>query len=774
MRHVARAILILVSIISTASGAGSATAVAVPGAARDARRGPTSPLPDPAERAAFQKQELERYAKWAGVAKAQATPRSRLQDRYDAKYYRLSLDLRDIEGESITGDLLSRVLVTEGPLDTLLFDLRDSMPVDSVLIDGVGTPYAQQDVDLTILPAAPLATGRTVEVRIYYHGHPAAAGFGAFGWWSHNGTPIIWSLSEPEGAREWWPCKDRPDDKADSTDVYLRGPDWMVSTSNGRLVEETTNEDGSHTFHWRHRYPITTYLLCVTATNYQRIVDRYFPPTGDSMLIEHFVYPERYDAAVEDFSITPEAIGAFAERFGPYPFLNEKYGHTLFPWGGGMEHQTNTSYGAALVTGYHSYDWVAVHELSHQWWGDMTSPADWRDVWLNEGFASWAEAVWYEHLSGTEAYRDYMTNVQVVFDPSGPIYDPADLFDSNTVYNKGAWAVHMLRGVLGDQVFYDAFHEYRARTAYRSTTTAEFQSILEEVSGRDLDWFFQSWIYGINRPHYSVSFLPIGPPGVPSVAIHLEQTQDGWGFFTMPVDLRIDLSGGGSVTKRLWNDPEHLDVEYDLPGVAANVVVDPDRWILKELAQTSYTMNITTTDLPEGNAGATYQTVVIGRGGEPPYTWSPVDPLPPGLSLDPVTGVLSGTAPDSGLYVFTLHLRDRAGREDSQLYRWTVVPQPLDTGGVDVPAALSLNAGPIPARVRMGFTIASPAGQPVALTIFDPSGRRIRDLWNGAAPARAVSWDGRDGQGREVGSGIYLARLSSASGSLTRRIVWIR
>ncbi|MBM3288507.1 MAG: M1 family metallopeptidase, partial [Candidatus Eisenbacteria bacterium] len=503
---------------------------------------------------------------------------------------------------------------------------------------------------------------------------PRESGGTAFGWASHNGIPLIWSLSEPEGARDWWPCKDRPVDKADSIDVLLRGPEGFVLTSNGLLVEEIPHEDGSRTYHWKHTYPISTYLVSVTGTVYERIEDRYVSAEGDTMLIEHFVYPDKLAQAQEDLSITAPAIAVFADRYGPYPFIREKYGHALFPWRGAMEHQTNTSYGGMLITGGHNYDWILVHELAHQWWGDMTSPADWRDIWLNEGFASHAEALWFEHLGGPSAYRDYMVGDQAVWDPSGPLYDPRYLFDSNTIYNKGAWAVHMLRGVLGDSLFYDVLAAYRAATEYRSTTTEEFQSIAEQVGGRSLDWFFDSWIYGVDRPRYEVSYLPLGDPTTPSVAIHIAQKQQTAGFFTMPLDLEIALDGGGAVRKRIWNDPDHIDFEFELDGPAIGVTVDPDRWVLCHRETAPYGLNITTTDLLDGVAGQLYAATLVGRGGSPPYAWE-VDrasPLPDSLALDQETGVLSGSAPDSGVYAFTIKLWDRLGKMDRQSYRWAV------------------------------------------------------------------------------------------------------
>ncbi|MBD3160620.1 MAG: hypothetical protein GF346_00670 [Candidatus Eisenbacteria bacterium] len=737
-----------------------------------------SPWPDPVEREAFQRAEMERFAHLAKAFAQEDPARRAEQDRYDALSYRLELDLRSYGAGWLFGVVEAEIRVVDESLDAILFDLSAAMPVDSAFVDGAPAEFTHAGGDLTITPPDPLAQGSRASVRVHYQGDPSGGASGAFGWDEHDGTPLIWTLSEPIGARDWWPCKDSPHDKADSLDVLLRVENWMVPTSNGLLVDVREEDDGSLTYHWSHRYPITTYLVSVTASDFVRIAESYPTAEGDTLLLEHFVYPEKVDQAHEDFSITGPAIDVLADRFGPYPFPEEKYGHTLFGWGGAMEHQTNTSYGARLVNGSHTYDWILVHEAAHQWWGDMTSPADWREIWLNEGFASYAEALWFEEQGGPETYRAYMNTSQFVRDPSGPLYDPPALFDTNTVYNKGAWAVHMLRGVLGDSLFFAGLAEYRARTAYRSTTTAELREILEEVSGRPLDWFFDPWIYGVDRPQYVVSFLPTGEPGMRGVAVHIDQVQRGAPFFPMPIDLRIDLSGGGSIRERVFNDPDHQDFEFEVPVEPTAVVLDPDGWILKSVETAPYGMHITTTDLPPGIADSLYSVSLQGRGGEPPYVWSAEDPLPGALALDPDTGVLRGTAPDSGAYVFSVRLDDSRSRIDTQRYRWTVGASP-DSGVVDPPdttvvaGGARLRIGPIPAHRWAQFAVEGVSAGPVTVTLYDPAGRRVRVLWDGAVPGRPIVWEGHDERGEKVPSGVYLARMNAGGKTVTRRLVWL-
>ncbi|MCP4580963.1 MAG: M1 family metallopeptidase, partial [candidate division Zixibacteria bacterium] len=263
-------------------------------------------------------------------------------------------------------------------------------------------------------------TGEEFTTVVYYNGHPPGSYFGSFTWETHGGgNPIISTLSEPEGAREWWPCKDQPRDKSDSSDVKITIPDDLVGTSNGLLTEVIDNGDGTLTYCWHNSYPITTYLISVSISNYEEFTDWYVNTDGDSMPIVNYVYPEHFDDAQEDLGITAEVMEIFAELFGEYPFMREKYGHSIFPWGGAMEHQCNKSYGDGLITGHHYYDYIVAHELAHMWFGDMISPDIWPEIWMNEGFASYSEALWTEAIQGYEAYRSYMNNANRVNDPSG-------------------------------------------------------------------------------------------------------------------------------------------------------------------------------------------------------------------------------------------------------------------------------------------------------------------------------------------------------------------
>jgi aminopeptidase N len=326
---------------------------------------------------------------------------------------------------------------------------------------------------------------------------------------------MIWTLSQPYGAPAWWPCKDIPDDKADSVFLNITVSNNLVVASNGLLMGITPQSGSRHTYHWEHHYPISTYLVSLAITDYAEFSNWYVSASGDSMELTYYVYPEQLAEAQEDFSVTPDMVAAFAVLFGEYPFINEKYGMASFPWGGAMEHQTMTSYGAGLITGTHQFDWLNAHELAHMWFGDCITMKYWSHIWMNEGFASYAEALWAESRGGWPAYHNYLLSQDPgFFQGSLWVEDSLNVgaLFSGTVYDKGSWTLHMLRGVLGDAVFFDALHTYATDPDfyYGNARTEDFQAVCEAVSGTNLDWFFQEWVYRAGRPNYIYSWEASG------------------------------------------------------------------------------------------------------------------------------------------------------------------------------------------------------------------------------------------------------------------------
>jgi aminopeptidase N len=699
---------------------------------------------------------------------------------YDVRYWELYVDVTDIAGEIITGKVtMTSESVVDG-LSSIEYDFHYAMDVDSVRMYGNPMPYSHQGSVLEITLDRAYDAGEQFTTVVFYHGHPAGGGFGSFSWNYHQGHPIISSLSEPEGAREWWPCKDMPHDKADSADVLITVPDDLVATSNGTLVSDNDNGDGTRTFHWHSSYPISTYLISLAISNYESFTDWYINTEGDSMPVVNYVYPEHYDNAVEDLSITPEAIGIYADLFGEYPFFREKYGHSVFPWYGAMEHQCNTSFGAPLIRGDHSYDWIVAHELSHQWFGDMITCDTWPDIWMNEGFASYCEALWTEALDGYDAYLDYMRYDNDVSDPSGPIYDPDELFDGNTVYDKGSWVLHMLRGVMGDEAFFEAIRGYANHPdhQYGTIQTREFQHIIEQYYGADMGWFFDQWLWGMNRPIYRYSWMSEeSDNGRYEIFLHVRQTQDPPApeVFTMPIKVYPRVDGVDTMIT-VWNDSREDDYRFIVSGEPTLLQLDIYDWILKYATLESYNLNIVTTELPDGYLDSDYDSLVEARGGTPPYSYEVADgALPPGLNLDGDTGEITGQPTTEGEFAFTIDCTDSSDPAviDDQDYTVTVYSS-TDIFDEDIitPSNFALIGNypnPFNSSTVIKFRLADPAT--VQLEVFNVLGQRVETLQTGymAAGEHELVWNAD-----AVPSGVYFCRLIAGDRGAVQKMTLIK
>ncbi|MDB5242477.1 MAG: peptidase [Spirosoma sp.] len=462
----------------------------------------------------------------------------------------------------------------------------EGLRVDSVRAGNQLLPYQFSQNKLTITPAQPLATGQVLTLTVFYQGIPNSRDLGSFRFSTHERStdPAIWTLSEPYGAPDWFPCRDSPSDKADSSSVRITAPSRFVSVSNGILVNTTDNPDGTRTYQWRNRYPIAQYLISVAISNYERY-DTPFTFGGRTMPVTHYIYPEVLPLVRANLDLTPQLLTLFSARFGPYPFLSEKYGHAQIGRGtGGMEHQTISSMEEAALTPN-----VIAHELAHQWFGDYITCRDWQNIWLNEGFASYAEAVYAESTSGKAGYQSTMNAFATrARTARGSIYvqdisNFANIFNSSRTYAKGAMVLHMLRGVVGDSTFFRILQTYTATPslAYGTAVTEDFQAVAQQVSGRNLADFFRQWIYSEGYPTYKATILSSTLANMATV--RLEQRNaiaSNPASFTMPVQIRVE-SAAGDTTVTVQND--RVDQTFTLPtrGPITGITIDPDNWILK-------------------------------------------------------------------------------------------------------------------------------------------------------------------------------------------------
>ncbi|NOY59998.1 MAG: M1 family metallopeptidase, partial [Calditrichaeota bacterium] len=515
------------------------------------------------------------------------------QDNYDVKAYSLHLKI-DPEAKIISGDMNILAGSTIKGVDEIIINLDASFSIDSVGSDASG--FVRKGDKIVINLKTPKNRDELFSVRIFYSGNPLdaiAEGEAGMVIGKRGDAYAVYTDNAPWFARNWFPCKDVPWDKADSSDMIINVPNGLTVASNGLLRSKTDNDDGTTTFHWHESYPIATYLMSLAITNYKVFTDTYIAASGDTMMLQHFVFPKDFDDAKIDFSHTPQMIGFFASLFGEYPFLREKYG--MAEYNGiyaGMENQTMTHIDPGYIRGNHSSDYLIAHELSHQWWGDCVTMGDWPHTWLNEGFATYCEALWEEHVHGEQAYHEYMATIlRSAKNFKEPVYryNNKDVYNL-IVYDKGAAVMHMLRHVMGDEKFFKVFPAYLERFKYSNALTKDFESVCEEIYGGDLNWFFDEWIMGTSFPKYAISWRKGSITGGPGMAIFgfISQVQDEDRIYTMPVDLTF-YAGGTDTTITAFVDRQGAPFEFlwkvPLQTRIDSVIIDKDNWILHGLGE---------------------------------------------------------------------------------------------------------------------------------------------------------------------------------------------
>jgi hypothetical protein len=561
-------------------------------------------------------------------------------------------------------------------LDSVMIHLTDSLTVDSVYSESGLIAHTHTENIVTVYLDRSYALGELTGFSIVYHGQPPQYEYDWFAslyFRSRKGYHVIESYAEPFTARTWWPCNDIPCDKADSADIRIVADTGLTAVSNGLLISDTDNGDGTHTAYWKERYPITTYLLCLNISNYMQWTDYYHYSPTDSMPIENYYFPDQHDSIIEHYAATPEAITIFADLFGEYPFINEKYGHSMGVVHG-MEHQTNTLLNIILTKKHY----IIVHELAHHWWGNLVTCRDWHHIWLNEGFGSYCEALLYEQKYGIIFYLEYMTAVENYADGSVYVYDTTDvnrIFSSALSYDKGAWVLHMLRRVVGDSLFFPIFPAYAQEFAYDNAITEDFQAVCENITGMDLDFFFQQWIYGNNYPIYAYATKTLSspqkdPPGYDTY-LHLRQVHDtDPQIFSTPVEFQFWYGSGYTIIPA-WNDQRNQNIVIHTTFQPDSIDFDPNNWLLEYSYPITFRLHIFTDSLSNGVQGEDYcDTVVIVSANDEFTADIMAGALPGGWNLDASTGIISGRSFDTGLFTFTVWAYDNIepGYADAREY----------------------------------------------------------------------------------------------------------
>jgi len=502
-----------------------------------------------------------------------------LLNSYDVKYYGLDVEVNN-RTDQIQGNTTILVEVMQNSLDTLVFELNQLLTASRVVVDGIETSYTQAGDELYINMVSPKDSGALVSTQIFY-GTWTGAGM-VREQDDEWGAMVTYSNSEPFYSKDWFPCKQVLADKADSVHVYITTDYGLMGVSNGILTGTTYFPDGKVRYEWKSNYPIAYYLICLAVADYIEY-DLEVQPQGltSPIFIQNFVYdlPGCLDTYRDQINVIGPIMEVFCDHFGPYPFREEKYGHYLWPWGGGMENQT--------LTGVGNFEFYLIaHELGHSWFGDYVTCASWQDIWINEGFATFAGYLATEVLGPDYADDEReMRFESAMLYPDGTVYVPfedigndARIFSGSLSYNKGMALLYMIRFELQDDaLFYLALRNYIDRYSNGVATGMDFKEVLEETSGMDFTDFFDQWYFGAGYPIYDVTWDQVND----TLTIHSSQSTSSTltPLFKMSMEYRI-LYSGGDTTVRVFQGASEETYRFNIPYDVTGIEVDPYNHVL--------------------------------------------------------------------------------------------------------------------------------------------------------------------------------------------------
>ncbi|MBC3538053.1 M1 family aminopeptidase [Rufibacter sediminis] len=508
--------------------------------------------------------------------------------QYDLHWYKLDLAL-ERNSIDIRGNVILAGSSLQNSLTEFAFELHPNFTIQEVLLDGASCSVTRNGSEvLAALPKA-LARQEKFSVQVFYAGRAPSGAGAAIGNGFNTATAqpwgqqVTWSLSEPFAASEWFPCKQLLEDKADSVDVWVTTDVSNKVGSNGLLQRITPLLNQKHRYEWKSKYPIAYYLISVAVSNYQEYSFQVpLPGTTQPMLVQNYVYPQALATFKSEIDRTGPFLQLFSEKFGLYPFQQEKYGHSMAPIGGGMEHQTMTTQSTFEFT-------LTAHELAHQWWGDEVTCKDWSHIWLNEGFASYGELLALENLLPAEKLNWLNRASQsALIQPQGSVFVKDStvvprIFSSALSYRKGAMVLHMLRYALqNDAVFFQALQAYREEFRYKVANTRDFQKVVEHVSGRSFQYFFDQWIYGEGFPIFSVFWAQKGN----QVFLRSIESSSSAAtpFFKTQLEVKISTSVKDTVV--VINQEEYTqDLQFKVTGQVLSLEVDPAQWHLEQVKE---------------------------------------------------------------------------------------------------------------------------------------------------------------------------------------------
>lgn len=602
-------------------------------------------------------------------------------EMYDVHYYKLDLSVERTSTD-VAGTVEMHATVSAATLDSALFELYPSLAISEIRVNGTPTPFTRNNTAVTV--PLNLVFGNSFIIETDYAGTPPdqqsnpLGGSGMSNDTSPSwGNQVTWTLSEAFVAYEWFPCKQSLRDKIDSSDVWITTDTSNLAGSNGTLQQIVNLGGGKHRFEWSSRYPIDYYLISISVAEYVDYSYYCHPANlpGDSILIQNYVYnnPGTLPNFLTDILQTGDFVEYFSELYGLYPFWKEKYGHCMAPISGGMEHQTMTTQGYFEKS-------LTVHEMGHQWFGDLVTCSSWADIWVNEGFASYTEYLMFEHFYPSQAasnMQDRHDNVQS--QPGGSVWcvdslHDASIFSSRLTYDKGGAILHTMRGIVNnDSLYFVGLRNYLNIHQFSTGSGLDVEAAMESTTGLDLSNFFQEWYFGEGFPTYSAKWNQIGN----QLIVKLSQTVSMPAvtpLFTTPVELKFSRTSGGDTTIRVAVDSAVEFVQIPIGGTVLSLsALDPNNYIINYAGSISKDI-----------------TLRLGENHEPDLVH---------IYPNPTTGPLNIIMPYSGDYEITLI--NAAGQvvQQSTAYKTSTIEIGNEMSGYYIVQIRDLNGATIRRKV---------------------------------------------------------------------------
>lgn len=518
-------------------------------------------------------------------------------ERYDVHWYFLDLNI-ERNSTDVTGNVTMGVTFLQNT-DTFCFELNNSLDIDSIVFNNNNLAFQHNTSNICYAFGTSFLANSNANIQIFYHGDASVVGGSAIGdgfstatsptW----GNEVTWSLSQPYSAYEWFPCKQFLQDKADSAWVFVSTSSENKVGSNGILEGIDVLQNNRVRYRWKTHYPIDYYLISIAVAKYVDYTIYAHPAAmaGDSIPIVNYVYdnPLTLSTFKSVIDTTALLLEYFSDVFGLYAFSDEKYGHSMAPFSGGMEHQTMTSQGTFNFA-------LIAHELGHQWFGDKVTCSTWKDIFVNEGFATYLAYLAYEHFrpASQATQRMYDAHQHVKKEMGGSIYftDTANVgrvFDSRLSYNKGCVILHTLRFVLGSHDFFDGCKNYLITHNFETAGIADFKSAMSNTSGKNLDTFFNQWIYGEGFPVWDAKYFSDGN----HIFLHIkhQSTTSTIPTFYTPLEIKcLSLAGDTTIKVMINSNDEYYKIPIN--RLSYNIDIDPNNWVLDSIANLSLDPNL--------------------------------------------------------------------------------------------------------------------------------------------------------------------------------------